>query len=263
MRGQKKSLLPTDSPSFDTCSPFSQGGPRKRLALGTTDSLLCSLSSQRFYNQVSTPLLKKIQFNYPQESVSDVTQSSFHNYFGGSEIVVAGKVDTANLQHLESVVTATAVSGALSRIPALGVWAASFTRVYSLLAGYLIPSWVLDGSVGNLTGVCPTRFRNSFKLQPRAIAPWSLQKSLLLARNVIHKIQLQTRICSKMMESSFMPCEGAGRPPNVSPFMAETSAAGDFKQVALHGDRSLYCPFMICLVAYCSYLMAVLPHGEE
>lgn len=145
MRGQKKSLLPTDSPSFVTCSPFSQGGPRKRLALGTTDSLLCSLPSQRFYNQVSTPLLKKIQFNYPQESVSDVTQSSFHNYFGGSEIVVAGKVDTANLQHLESVVTATAVSGALSRIPALGVWAASFTHVciVSLLVVLcLLESWM-------------------------------------------------------------------------------------------------------------------------
>lgn len=60
-----------------------------------------------------------------------------------------------------------------------------------------------------------------------------------------------------------MPCGGAGRPPNVSPFMAEASAAGDFKLVALHDDRSLYYPFMICLVAYCSCLMAVLPHGEE
>uniref|UniRef100_A0A8C5JTJ1 Inter-alpha-trypsin inhibitor heavy chain 2 n=1 Tax=Junco hyemalis TaxID=40217 RepID=A0A8C5JTJ1_JUNHY len=69
-----------------------------------------SLQMKNFYNQVSTPLLRKIQFNYPQESVSDVTQSSFHNYFGGSEIVVAGKVDTENLQHLESIVTATAVS---------------------------------------------------------------------------------------------------------------------------------------------------------
>ncbi|OXB77715.1 UNVERIFIED_CONTAM: hypothetical protein H355_011979 [Colinus virginianus] len=72
-----------------------------------------SAQMKRFYNQVSTPLLKKIQFNYPQESVSDVTQSSFHNYFGGSEIVVAGKVDTANLQHLESVVTATAANAEL------------------------------------------------------------------------------------------------------------------------------------------------------
>uniref|UniRef100_A0A8B9C9J9 Inter-alpha-trypsin inhibitor heavy chain 2 n=1 Tax=Anser brachyrhynchus TaxID=132585 RepID=A0A8B9C9J9_9AVES len=72
-----------------------------------------SAQMKKFYNQVSTPLLKKIQFNYPQESVSDVTQSSFHNYFGGSEIVVAGKVDTENLQHLESIVTATAANAEL------------------------------------------------------------------------------------------------------------------------------------------------------
>uniref|UniRef100_A0A8C5JTC9 Inter-alpha-trypsin inhibitor heavy chain 2 n=1 Tax=Junco hyemalis TaxID=40217 RepID=A0A8C5JTC9_JUNHY len=72
-----------------------------------------SLQMKNFYNQVSTPLLRKIQFNYPQESVSDVTQSSFHNYFGGSEIVVAGKVDTENLQHLESIVTATAANAEL------------------------------------------------------------------------------------------------------------------------------------------------------
>lgn len=65
---------------------------------------------QKFYNQVSTPLLKKLEFNYPQGVVSDVTHNSFQNYFGGSEIVVAGKVDADKAQHLESVITATAVS---------------------------------------------------------------------------------------------------------------------------------------------------------
>lgn len=124
---------------------------------GTTGSLLCLLPSQNFYNQVSTPLLKKIQFNYPQESVSDVTQSSFHNYFGGSEIVVAGKVDTENLQHLESIVTATAVSEGVPRIPVPGVRAGSFTCVHSLLArGYcqqsVLSTWVVGGSVGKLMG---------------------------------------------------------------------------------------------------------------
>lgn len=135
---------------------------------GTTDSLLCLLPSQNFYNQVSTPLLKKIQFNYPQESVSDVTQSSFHNYFGGSEIVVAGKVDKENLQHLESIVTATAVSEGVPRIPSPGVWAGSYTRVYGLL-GRLLPAecFVRLGS-GWERGetharVCPTMFHNSFK----------------------------------------------------------------------------------------------------
>uniref|UniRef100_A0A7M4DY99 Inter-alpha-trypsin inhibitor heavy chain 2 n=1 Tax=Crocodylus porosus TaxID=8502 RepID=A0A7M4DY99_CROPO len=64
-----------------------------------------SSQMQQFYSQVSTPLLRNIEFNYPQESVSDITQNSFHNYFGGSEIVVSGKVDTQNLQHLEIMET--------------------------------------------------------------------------------------------------------------------------------------------------------------
>uniref|UniRef100_A0A8D2L0D9 Inter-alpha-trypsin inhibitor heavy chain 2 n=1 Tax=Varanus komodoensis TaxID=61221 RepID=A0A8D2L0D9_VARKO len=66
-----------------------------------------SSQMKKFYNQVSTPLLKKLEFNYPQGLVSDVTHNTFQNYFGGSEIVVAGKVDTVNVQHLQSVITAT------------------------------------------------------------------------------------------------------------------------------------------------------------
>uniref|UniRef100_A0A8D0G5Y7 Inter-alpha-trypsin inhibitor heavy chain 2 n=1 Tax=Sphenodon punctatus TaxID=8508 RepID=A0A8D0G5Y7_SPHPU len=67
-----------------------------------------SSQMKQFYNQVSTPLLKKVEINYPQGSVLDVTQNSFHSYFGGSEIVVAGKVSPDKEQHLESVITATA-----------------------------------------------------------------------------------------------------------------------------------------------------------
>lgn len=122
------------APGFVTCCAFSKSGMCERVTACTTNSLLCLLPSQNFYNQVSTPLLKKIQFNYPQESVSDVTQSSFHNYFGGSEIVVAGKVDTENLQHLESIVTATAVSEGVPGIPALGIGAGPFPPLYSLPA---------------------------------------------------------------------------------------------------------------------------------
>ncbi|XP_067325430.1 inter-alpha-trypsin inhibitor heavy chain H2 isoform X3 [Anolis sagrei] len=72
-----------------------------------------SSQMRKFFNQVSTPLLKKLEFNYPQEMVSDVTHNSFQNYFGGSEIVVAGKVDTTNTQHLQSVITATASNAQL------------------------------------------------------------------------------------------------------------------------------------------------------
>ncbi|XP_042324625.1 inter-alpha-trypsin inhibitor heavy chain H2 isoform X2 [Sceloporus undulatus] len=72
-----------------------------------------STQMRKFFNQVSTPLLKKLEFNYPQEMVSDITHNSFQNYFGGSEIVVAGKVDTENAQHLQSVITATASNAQL------------------------------------------------------------------------------------------------------------------------------------------------------
>ncbi|CAM4509933.1 inter-alpha-trypsin inhibitor heavy chain H2 [Lepidochelys kempii] len=72
-----------------------------------------SSQMKKFYNQVSTPLLKKVEFNYPQGSVSDVTQNSFDNYFGGSEIVVAGKVDSDNVQHLQSIITATSSNAEL------------------------------------------------------------------------------------------------------------------------------------------------------
>uniref|UniRef100_D3ZFH5 Inter-alpha-trypsin inhibitor heavy chain 2 n=1 Tax=Rattus norvegicus TaxID=10116 RepID=D3ZFH5_RAT len=65
---------------------------------------------KKFYNQVSTPLLRNVQFNYPQASVTDVTQNSFHNYFGGSEIVVAGKFDPSKLSEVQSVITATSAN---------------------------------------------------------------------------------------------------------------------------------------------------------
>uniref|UniRef100_A0A2K6GTQ4 Inter-alpha-trypsin inhibitor heavy chain 2 n=1 Tax=Propithecus coquereli TaxID=379532 RepID=A0A2K6GTQ4_PROCO len=65
---------------------------------------------KKFYNQVSTPLLRNVQFNYPHTSVTDVTQNSFHNYFGGSEIVVAGKFDPDKLEQLQSIITATSAN---------------------------------------------------------------------------------------------------------------------------------------------------------
>ncbi|XP_037703462.1 inter-alpha-trypsin inhibitor heavy chain H2 [Choloepus didactylus] len=65
---------------------------------------------KKFYNQVSTPLLQNVQFNYPHSSVMDVTQNSFHNYFGGSEILVAGKFDSDKLDQLQSIVTASSAN---------------------------------------------------------------------------------------------------------------------------------------------------------
>uniref|UniRef100_A0A4W6D7Q7 Inter-alpha-trypsin inhibitor heavy chain 2 n=1 Tax=Lates calcarifer TaxID=8187 RepID=A0A4W6D7Q7_LATCA len=44
-----------------------------------------------FYSQVSSPLLRRITIQFPEDSVSDVTQNRFDKYFSGSELVVAGK----------------------------------------------------------------------------------------------------------------------------------------------------------------------------
>ncbi|KAM4748918.1 inter-alpha-trypsin inhibitor heavy chain H2 [Rhinophrynus dorsalis] len=68
---------------------------------------------KEFYKKVSTPLLKNIIVNYPPEAVSDVTQNSFHNYFGGDEIVVAGKLKPESVSVLQSIVSATSANADL------------------------------------------------------------------------------------------------------------------------------------------------------
>uniref|UniRef100_H3AMP0 Inter-alpha-trypsin inhibitor heavy chain 2 n=1 Tax=Latimeria chalumnae TaxID=7897 RepID=H3AMP0_LATCH len=65
-----------------------------------------SVQLRNFYKQVSTPLLRSIEVNYPKDSVVEVTQNSFDKYFSGSELVVAGRVVSNTVQFLESVVTA-------------------------------------------------------------------------------------------------------------------------------------------------------------
>uniref|UniRef100_A0A4W5K4U3 Inter-alpha-trypsin inhibitor heavy chain 2 n=1 Tax=Hucho hucho TaxID=62062 RepID=A0A4W5K4U3_9TELE len=65
---------------------------------------------RRFYSQVSSPLLRKITVQFPENSVSDVTQNHFDKYFSGSELVVAGKVLPSESTTLNSFTTAFAVS---------------------------------------------------------------------------------------------------------------------------------------------------------
>lgn len=57
----------------------------------------------RFYDEIGTPLLSDIQVDYSNDSVEQVTQNLFPNYFNGSEIVIAGKLlnRTANNLHVE------------------------------------------------------------------------------------------------------------------------------------------------------------------
>uniref|UniRef100_A0A8C4TLD0 Inter-alpha-trypsin inhibitor heavy chain family member 6 n=1 Tax=Erpetoichthys calabaricus TaxID=27687 RepID=A0A8C4TLD0_ERPCA len=58
-----------------------------------------ALQLSGFYDEVASPLLYDIQLNYLDNHVYDVTQSLFPNYFQGSELVVAGRVqqDVKNL----------------------------------------------------------------------------------------------------------------------------------------------------------------------
>ncbi|XP_034019469.1 inter-alpha-trypsin inhibitor heavy chain H2 [Thalassophryne amazonica] len=61
-----------------------------------------------FYSQVSTPLLRRISVQFPEDTVSDVTQNTFDKYFSGSELVVAGKVLPSESNSLSSFTTASA-----------------------------------------------------------------------------------------------------------------------------------------------------------
>ncbi|KAK5876672.1 hypothetical protein CesoFtcFv8_026004 [Champsocephalus esox] len=61
-----------------------------------------------FYSQVSSPLLRMIQVQFPEDSVSDITQNRFDKYFSGSELVVAGKVKPSESNTLTSFTTARA-----------------------------------------------------------------------------------------------------------------------------------------------------------
>ncbi|XP_062339043.1 inter-alpha-trypsin inhibitor heavy chain H2 [Osmerus eperlanus] len=61
-----------------------------------------------FYSQVSSPLLRKITIQFQQESVSEVTQNHFDKFFSGSELVVAGKLQSSDSSTLKSTTTASA-----------------------------------------------------------------------------------------------------------------------------------------------------------
>ncbi|XP_048465956.1 inter-alpha-trypsin inhibitor heavy chain H2 [Rhincodon typus] len=59
-----------------------------------------------FYEEVATPLLRKIDIHYGDD-VTDVTQNSFDKYFSGSEIIVAGKLVDTKPSSFQCLVTAS------------------------------------------------------------------------------------------------------------------------------------------------------------
>ncbi|XP_064198678.1 inter-alpha-trypsin inhibitor heavy chain H2 [Anguilla rostrata] len=62
---------------------------------------------QNFYSQVSSPLLRKISIQFPEDTVTDLTQNEFDKFFSGSELVVAGKIQQAGITTLHSFTTAS------------------------------------------------------------------------------------------------------------------------------------------------------------
>ncbi|XP_078399467.1 inter-alpha-trypsin inhibitor heavy chain H3-like [Cetorhinus maximus] len=64
------------------------------------------LQLQGFYDEVANPLLLDIELQYPENAISELTQSNFKQYYDGSEIVVAGKISDDNLESLIAEVLA-------------------------------------------------------------------------------------------------------------------------------------------------------------
>ncbi|XP_041047541.1 inter-alpha-trypsin inhibitor heavy chain H3-like [Carcharodon carcharias] len=64
------------------------------------------LQLQGFYDEVANPLLLDIELQYPENTISELTQANFRQYYDGSEIVVAGKILDNNLDSLTAEVFA-------------------------------------------------------------------------------------------------------------------------------------------------------------
>ncbi|XP_073681767.1 inter-alpha-trypsin inhibitor heavy chain H3 [Garra rufa] len=64
------------------------------------------LQLQGFYKEVATPLLLEVRLNYPGNAVTDLTQSHFRQFFKGSEIVVAGRLQEPETDMIQTEVSA-------------------------------------------------------------------------------------------------------------------------------------------------------------
>ncbi|MBN3285616.1 ITIH3 inhibitor, partial [Polyodon spathula] len=70
-----------------------------------------ALQMQGFYDEVASPLLSQIEMKYPENSMDDLTQHFFQQYYNGSEIVVAGRVTGNELDAYNMEVTAKGAKG--------------------------------------------------------------------------------------------------------------------------------------------------------
>ncbi|XP_078275613.1 inter-alpha-trypsin inhibitor heavy chain H2 [Rhinoraja longicauda] len=82
-----------------------RGGARRIQANVNASSQLTD-----FYEEVATPLLRKIEVFYGGENVTDVTQKSFDKYFSGSELIIAGRLTNKDPSILQSLVSASSAN---------------------------------------------------------------------------------------------------------------------------------------------------------
>uniref|UniRef100_A0A8B9TLD2 Inter-alpha-trypsin inhibitor heavy chain H4 n=1 Tax=Anas platyrhynchos TaxID=8839 RepID=A0A8B9TLD2_ANAPL len=67
---------------------LSNGGIARRIYENSD----AALQLQGFYQEVATPILMKIEMQYPDNAVEELTKNNFKLFFEGSEIVVSGKI---------------------------------------------------------------------------------------------------------------------------------------------------------------------------
>ncbi|XP_072025346.1 inter-alpha-trypsin inhibitor heavy chain H3-like [Amphiura filiformis] len=77
-----------------------------------------SLQLAGFFDDVATPLLLKIEFNYPSDVIDNniITQTDFPTYFMGSELVVAGKLANGINEVTAEVIMTTTEDGILGTL---------------------------------------------------------------------------------------------------------------------------------------------------
>ncbi|NXG65713.1 ITIH4 inhibitor, partial [Hemiprocne comata] len=67
---------------------LSNGGITRRIY----ENADAALQLQGFYQEVATPILMKIEMQYPENAVEGLTKNNFKLFFEGSEIIVSGKI---------------------------------------------------------------------------------------------------------------------------------------------------------------------------
>lgn len=58
-----------------------------------TLTMVCNFIPKGFYKEVASPLLLDVNLHYPDSMENSLTTNQFRQFFGGSEIVVAGRLN--------------------------------------------------------------------------------------------------------------------------------------------------------------------------